>query len=88
MSRAEPLPASTGRAVVRTPTVGPSVATSFTLLSRRPISNIPFLAQDLAQDTDWQQSGRQPGPERWRQREIAYRSAASPAQRPGINIEI
>jgi hypothetical protein len=86
--RAELLPASTSRAVIRAPAVGTSVATPFVVLPRQLVGNVPFLAQYLAQDADRQQAGERPSPERWRQRDAAYRLAALPAQSAEINLEI
>jgi hypothetical protein len=84
-SRAELLPASPGRAIVRAPTFAVAVATSIVGPSRLAVGNVPFLAQYLAQDAD---ADGPPNPQLWRQRDVAYRLAAMPAQSAGISIEI
>jgi hypothetical protein len=88
-SRAELLPpAASSRAVARVPTVATAVAVPHVVLPRQSTGNGPFLAQYLAQDADEQPAGEQPSPGLWRQRDTAYRMAATPASTSEINIEI
>jgi hypothetical protein len=85
--RAGQLPASSSRAVVRTPTRGIALATPVVVLPRQSTGNGPFLAQYIAQDAE-RRTERQPNPTLWKQRDAAYRSAASPAPTTELNIEV
>lgn len=85
--RAEQLPAPSSRAVVRAPTRGIALATPAIVLPRQSAGSGPFLAQYIAQDAE-RRTERQPNPSLWKQRDDAYRSAASPTPRAEVNIEI
>jgi hypothetical protein len=94
-TRAELLqPTSSSRAVTRVPTAAAAAITvPYAVVPRQSTGTGPFLAQFLAQDTEDQLAGEQPGGEQlnpalWRQRDAAYRLAATPAPTSEINIEI
>jgi hypothetical protein len=87
--RTDLLPAPTGRAVVKVPTVEVSTANPLVIVPPpRPVGNGPFLAQYLDQDADPSDFAGQPDALVWRQRDTAYRLAALPSQTSAINIEI
>jgi hypothetical protein len=90
-TRAELLqPTSSSRAVARVPTAAAApITVPYAVVPRQSTGTGPFLAQFLAQDTDEQAAGdQQANPGLWRQRDAAYRLAATPAPTSEINIEI
>jgi hypothetical protein len=93
-TRAELLqPTSSSRAVARAPTAAAPITVPYAVVPRQSTGTGPFLAQFLAQDTEDQlagdqSAGEQPNPALWRQRDAAYRLAATPAPTSEINIEI